>query len=81
MTGIETVTEFIRSWTPWFAVLGLLYRGWRGAKKNVTDWANTLLDNHAAHAQASLDRIEETQVQQLALIETSNQILTRIAEK
>lgn len=60
MTGPEQlVSDFLRSWMPWVTVGGLLWKAYAGAKTNVTEWANKLLDNHAEHAQASLARIEQ----------------------
>jgi uncharacterized membrane protein YgcG len=59
---------------PWITIAGLLYRGYRKAKTSVTEWADTLLDNHATHMQASLARIEAQGDAQIDL-------LTRIAEK
>lgn len=81
MTGMERATDLISAWLPFVTVAGLAYRAYRGAKKNVTEWANTLMDNHAAHAQASLDRIEQAQEKQLSLAEKSNELLTVIAGK
>ncbi len=81
MTGLERATDIINNWTPWFTVIGLGYGGYRKVKKNVTAWAGTLLDNHAAHAQASLGNIEKAQSELLGLAKETNTILTRIAEK
>ena len=59
---------------PWITIAGLVWRGYSKAKASVTEWADTLLDNHAAHMQASLERIEEQGNAQIEL-------LTRIADK
>jgi len=67
-------TEVLEQWGPWLGLVGLLWRGYHKAKASVTEWADTLLDNHAAHMQASLERIEEQGNAQIEL-------LTRIADK
>jgi hypothetical protein len=72
--SLQTGTDFLRSWLPWATVLGLLWRGWSKLKGRVTSFLDTLLDNHFAHAQASLDRMEQQQDRQIELLE-------KIAEK
>lgn len=70
MTGPEQLlSDFLRSWMPWVTVGGLLWRTWAAAKRNVTEWADTLLDNHATHAQASLARLEQQGDRQCELLE------------
>jgi len=70
----KTITAMVAIGLTWVTLVTFIYRGYRKAKSSVTKWADTLLDNHAAHMQASLERIEvqgDTQIE----------LLKRIADK
>lgn len=69
-----TVTAVVAICLTWITLATFIYRSYRKAKASITEWADTLLDNHATHMQASLERIE---IQGDAQIE----LLKRIADK
>jgi hypothetical protein len=64
----DELYNFIKVWTPIISAGTFLYATYRSGKKSVTLWAHKLLDNHLDHAQKSLDRIEDTQRQQLEVL-------------
>lgn len=76
-----TATEFVKAWTPWIAVGGFVWSAYRKALSRITKWAGTLMDNHARHAQESLDRIEATQTGVLTALKEQTTLLKKIAEK
>jgi hypothetical protein len=54
--------EVLKFWLPIISAFGLIIKAYIGAKKNVGDWANTLLSNHLTHIQdATMKTVEETQ--------------------
>lgn len=64
----QMLSDFVRSWTPWLAVFGFLWRISSGAKKQTTRWMDTLLSNHLHHVQISLDESLAIQKQQTELL-------------
>lgn len=77
----KTVTAVVALILVWVTLGSFIYSGWRKAKKAVTNWANTLVHNHASHIQAAVEeqaavlgRIESQQDRQIELLQ-------RIADK
>lgn len=66
--NFQTLSDFVRSWTPWLAVFGFLWRISAGAKKHTTKWMDTLLSNHLHHVQLSLDESLTMQKEQTELL-------------
>lgn len=46
----------IKFWLPIITLLGLIIKGFRIASQRVSDWANTLLDNHMKHIQDAAEK-------------------------
>lgn len=83
-----SIYSFIRYWGPIFAVCGLLWKGikslrssYKQTKQDVQTWASTLLDNHAAHAQASLSKIEAAQERLVDGQDNTNLLLGKLIDK
>lgn len=56
VTGIE-VYAALKFWLPLATAFTLVYKAYTSAKKNIGEWAHTLLNNHLAHVQ---DATEQT---------------------
>lgn len=78
-------TAYIRSllhdWTPWVTMGSAALFLYRQVRGTITGWVDKLLDNHLAHLQASMDRMEEKTEDNLVLQRQQIEILQRIAEK
>lgn len=55
MTGPE-VYILVKFWGPILTMGGFIVKGFFIVKKGISSWANTLLDNHMAHIQASAEK-------------------------
>lgn len=55
MTGLE-IYALIKFWGPLLTFGSIVVKGFFVAKKGISSWANTLLDNHMAHIQASAEK-------------------------
>jgi hypothetical protein len=87
MINIHEISDVLKPWTPILSVATVAFTLYRSAKKKVAVWANTLLHNHMTHMQASLERIESTQTEQVdqLSVQTENlqsqtQLLSQIAD-
>ncbi len=53
--------DLIRYWLPIVSAFALVWKAYSGAKKNVSDWAETLFSNHLSHIQTATETtVEET---------------------
>lgn len=77
----KTITAIVGVVLVWITLGTFIYSGWRKVKASVTEWADTLVHNHAHHIQAAVEeqaavlgRIESQQDRQIELLQ-------RIADK
>ena len=66
--SFDFIVSEIHFWTP---ILGAFAGGWKAysfMKNHVNTWADTLLNNHLAHVQQSLDNLCEANAQQVELL-------------
>jgi hypothetical protein len=54
--SLVALYEQLKFWLPVVTVITLMIKGFRSAKSAAQTWANTMLDNHMAHIQASSER-------------------------
>lgn len=53
--------DAVKFWLPLLSAFALVWKAYSGAKKNVSDWAETLFSNHLSHIQAATETtVEET---------------------
>lgn len=53
---LAALYEQLKFWLPVTTVITLMVRAYFATKKAAQSWANTMLDNHMAHIQASSER-------------------------
>ncbi len=87
MTGLE-IYAVIKFWGPILTLSGVVIRigasirrSYLNTKKEVQTWASTLLDNHATHVQASLQRMETGQDQLVKSQDRTNELLAALVAK
>lgn len=66
--NFQTLSDFVRSWTPWLAVFGFAWRLYATAQSRTTKWMDRLLNNHLHHVQLSLDEGLKLQKEQTELL-------------
>lgn len=72
---------FLHEWGPWITVTGFAWAIYKTFRKQVTAWADKLLDNHLFHLQLSMDSLELKTEANLELQRRQIDLLERIADK
>jgi late competence protein required for DNA uptake (superfamily II DNA/RNA helicase) len=79
--SLTEILQFLHVWLPIITAATILWKVYASTKKAVSEWANTLLDNHAHHAQQALDDINTKQDSLLEHAGKQTEYLRQLAER
>jgi len=60
---LHHISDFLKPWSPIIGFTSALLAAFAWVQKKISKWANTLLHNHMAHMQQSLESIVSAQGQ------------------
>jgi hypothetical protein len=62
---LHDVSDFMKPWSPIIGAVSFIFMVYRSVQKKIGTWANSLLNNHMAHLQKSLENIDAAQKHQV----------------
>lgn len=72
---LHDVSEFMKPWSPIIGAVSFFFVVFRSVQKKISTWAGTLLNNHMAHLQKSLESIDAAQKDQVDHLDVQSQNL------